>query len=163
MASYEQAPPAELPCATCPNRPTMSRALARIGFLGAGESCTGPDVIDRFKVVKTEGLHSEPEGYDATTILSDASFNVPKKPPIVYSIGEHTREKHCPRDPIVLGSNEVVAEARPNEQGRVWVEIGEGSPEDVRQVKPPITWTSLSGDHRAPLEILQAIRRVTNM
>lgn len=160
MTAFEQTPPIELPCATCPNRSKISQALAKIGIFRSGEDCPGTDTIDRFTAVKIVGADPFPEDSGDYALLVNSSDSENPQPTVKYLSQEESRTEPCPNDPIFLSPNETVTEAVVNEQGKVRAKIGKGDPDDVDKLKTPFGLNPFRSS-RPPLDILSNVRLVT--
>lgn len=160
MTSFEQMPPTERPCATCPNRSKLSQLLAQVGIFASGKICAGPDTIDRFTAVKIVGADPSPEDSGDYRSLANDPFSENSQPTVKYLSQDEVRTKPCSRDPILLGSDEMVTEARVNALGKVRAKIGKGNPEDIEMLKNPFE-PDLFNNGQSPLEVLRAVRLVT--
>lgn len=162
MTSFEQNPPTERPCAKCPHRSKLSRALAQAGLFFPDESCSGTDTVDRFQIIRKTGPDLPYDEYSEGHItFGSSSWTDNPKPAVGYFAAESVREEPCPRDPITLAPDETVTEVYVNDLGKVRVKIGVGDPEDAKQFIRPEGWNPANTDRRPPLEILRSVRLVT--
>jgi hypothetical protein len=94
--------PLEKPCASCPKRNPLSRALAHIGIFESGIKCPGSSIVDTINVAK------------AASATENSRV-------LIVSPSLASREEQCGLDDIKLPEGTAVTETERNEQGRLWV------------------------------------------